>query len=149
MGILELLTNCKLYLNQCIEVEGLLVVINKKLFILANDLNGKDYQKTVGILVSDPEIIYVLNKEIIFTYSGSSFVFHQVKAKGVIQFNESFGIQIQILEMVIQEHNPVSSDLKNKKIWITIPIDRLAIANAKLAYPKLLEENDSLDWLDN
>lgn len=114
--------------NQSINLNGWLVLIEGKLYLLDEDLRS-NYKDTPRIRIAETDIKYVLRKELSPLGGGDSFVFHEANIKG--KFHAKIEPEVEVEELLVKEGGLI------KKIDITA----LSIETAKKEFEPVLAFN--------
>lgn len=125
--------------DEVIELEGWLVIIGYRLFIIP-ECYSEDYENGEKIELSSPEIIFSVMDKILPLAGGKSFIFHKSKVLGVLM--EGFPKKIKPVELFVEER---------KGGFIAIDVDDHAIDKYRAKYENFLkagQDAKSDDWLD-
>ncbi|WP_225422629.1 hypothetical protein [Pseudomonas huaxiensis] len=125
--------------GEFIELEGWLVIIDYKLFVIPEDYSD-DYESGEKIEVVNSEIMFSVTDKILPLAGGGSFIFHRAKISAYLV--EIFPIKVKLVKLLVEERG---GD------FVDIDVEGCDVERCKARYEKFLEGrrvSDSGDWLD-
>ncbi|MBB5020687.1 hypothetical protein HNQ59_004012 [Chitinivorax tropicus] len=126
-------------IGDSLDLNGWLVIIDYRLFVIPYIYSDK-YEMDEKIEISRPEIIFAVLDKILPLAGGKSFIFHEVKASGVL-----IGIDPVLIEINILFVKERGGD------FVAIDVNGLELDKYKCDYEKFVNGGvgvKSNDWLD-
>lgn len=125
-------------IGDIVELEGWLVIIDYKLFLIPEDYS-EGYEDGEKIEMSNPELMFSVMDEILPLAGGKSFIFHKSKVSGVL---------IELSPMKIK---PTALSVEERgRGFISINVEG-DVEKYKARYEDFLKKRQNVkssDWLD-
>lgn len=126
-------------LGDFIELEGWLVIIDYKLFVIPEEYSV-DYENGEKVEVINSEIMFSVTEKILPLAGGRSFIFHRAKISAYLVAR--FPMRVKLINLHVEERGAG---------FVRINIKGCDVGKCRAQYEKFLEGRrviDSGDWLD-
>lgn len=122
-----------------VELEGQLVIIDFKLFLVPEECSG-NYEQGGRVEISRPEIIFSIMDKILPLGGGRSFIFHRARVAGIIE--NVLPIQVKATAIFVEERGVG---------FVCIDLEDDTLEKNKPRYDEFLRKSlnvKSDDWID-